>query len=119
MEIKNVAYVKVWLLILNRLTTTGVNQPKTALCSYNRSNLISYYKDNLLPEYTEPNHFAGGDAVWKKTFKKGCMLEWFESTDISEKSTDITEYKGTELKPDLYYMWVQQSLTDNIKENFV
>jgi hypothetical protein len=69
METRTVTQVKIYKLVLNRMTSAKIEYGDIVLLSDDKERLISYYESQKCEPYR--------DANWSKSFKQGSPLEWY------------------------------------------
>ena len=61
---------------------------KIIIASLERERVVNFYNEQLVEPYTEegsPSFPVHGDKyLWRKTFKKGGPLEWFNPIDLNK-----------------------------------
>lgn len=75
MEKRTLEQVKVYKLLLNPITANYEKINIVAL-SYNENDLLKWYKSLKVDLYE--------DGVWRKSFKKGSVLEFYNPIDYSD-----------------------------------
>lgn len=70
METRTITQVRLYKLILNRMTAPDYEIGETVAVSTEYDKLVEWYKSQIAPE-------PWRDGRWGKTFAKGTPLEWF------------------------------------------
>lgn len=87
METREIKQIKIYQLVLNRMTAPKIEHSEIVAFSYDKQKLIDWYNS----EKTE----SWQDDQWRKSFKKGSPLEWFnpsfESLEQNHYGQGITE----------------------------
>lgn len=95
METRQVTQAKMHILALNRMFSKS-EEVHIVVASLSKEKIEEFYKDQLAPEpYDDPDDSENQewkDKVWRKTFKKGSPLEWFNPIDWNEASTYHSEW---------------------------
>ncbi len=69
METRTINQVKIYKLVLNRMTSSKIEHSEIAILAYSKERLIEFMKEMKVEMYH--------DGRWSKTFKQGGLLEWF------------------------------------------
>ena len=98
METRQVTQVKLYKLILNPMRS-NTEDGKMVAISYSKDKLLDWYKNEMeekdYEEVGDPSFECHGDShTWRKTFKKGSVLEWFNPINLFDRDSieGIKEY---------------------------
>ena len=95
METRTIEQVKIYKLILNRMTGRFEDTSMVAI-AYDEEKLKDFYDEELVERYKDEN--------WSKTFRKGGPLEWNNPLEWSS-------YSG------IYEEWTTQDQIENFMNN--
>jgi hypothetical protein len=95
METRTIEQVKIYRLLLNRMTGRFEDTGMVAI-AYDEIKLMEFYNEELVERYK--------DEDWSKTFRQGGPLEWCNPLDWSDYSGIFTE-------------WTTQESIDNFMSN--
>jgi len=76
METRTVTQVKVYKLMLNRMTTPKIEYNDIAAIAYSKQDIIDFCED-------EKERWT--DGQWYKSYKRGSILEWFNTPSSYDK----------------------------------
>jgi len=91
METKLVEQVKIYKLVLNPMRSSTEDGKMVAI-SYSKEKLLDWYKSEMAEkDYVEegtPSFDCQGDShQWRKTFKKGSVLEWYNPINLFDRNS--------------------------------
>ncbi len=82
--------IKYYKLLLNDMRSDKIEKTKIAAISEDRDKLISWHNDQL-------DESEWLDGKWRKSFKKGSPLEWFNPTKSFDKISPFNDGIGEEI----------------------
>jgi len=81
METRSINQIKIWKLMLNRMTGKA-EQVDIVAMSTDRQKLSEFYESKKVGIYK--------DDIWNKQFEKGSLIEWFNDTTWDQ---DMFQYE--------------------------
>lgn len=109
-EKRTITQVLVWKLILNPMTR-NTGDSELIAWSDDKDKLMDFYNDHKVEPYKEEGHASfechGNSHTWRKVFKKGSPLEWYNPFDSEDGSPN---YYGQGLTSE----WVNEHMLDRI-----
>jgi len=106
METRQITEVKMFYLVMNPMTSR-VEDRQICCISYEKQRIVNWYKYHECERYVEE---ANGHS-WAKSFRKGCVLEWFNPID----SFDRLNHYGQGICEE----WVRQEQVEHLKIEYL
>lgn len=91
-ETRQIIQVKIWMIVLNRMTSSKIEYKEIAAVSDDKEKLVQWYNSQKVEPWN--------DGRWGKQFAKDSPLEWFNYQDLDQPSS---------FNHGLYSDWVEES----------